>query len=112
MKKYIIIKADTNDGDYVIEKTIISDEDLVKLKEILSKMPRQKHWEGGFLKSMRYETREIGNDDKKDSEYNYITNEEKEFLNDYLPSGDKNYSGIHTIEDVELLEVVNETKLI
>ena len=31
MKKYIIITADTNDGDYVIEKSEITDEQIIKI---------------------------------------------------------------------------------
>lgn len=107
MKQYIVIEADINDGDYVIEKTEITEEEIVKVEEIISKMPRQKDYTGNEQKCIRYETREIGNDDRDDSAYNYITNEEKRFLAKFLPSGDYNYAGIHTIENID---IVSESK--
>lgn len=103
MKKYIVIKADINDGDYSTEETEVTDEQIIKLKEILAKMPRQKNYKG---EEIRYETREIGNDDKEDSDYQYITYEEKKFLSKFLPSGDYNYSGIHTIESIRIVQEV------
>lgn len=106
MKKYIVIEADINDGDYVTQKTEITDEQIIKLKEILAKMPRQKNYKGEELPEIRYETREIGNDDKEDSDYQYITYEEKQFLSKFLPSGDYNYSGIHTIENIQIVQKV------
>lgn len=98
MSKYIIIKADINDADYVTEKTKITEEEIIKIKQILDKMPNNGN-------SIDYKTGELGNDDEDDSEYNYITNEEKNFLSKFLPSGEYNYSGIHTIESVEIVEV-------
>lgn len=104
MKKYIVIEADTNDCDYVTDKKEITDEEIIKIKEILAKMPRQKNYKGEELSKIRYETREIGNDDKKDSDYQYITYEEKVFLSNFLPSGDPNYPGIHTIVNVDIFQ--------
>lgn len=104
MQKYIVIEADINDGDYVTEKTKVTDEEIIKIKEILAKMPKQKDYKGEQLPEIKYETREIGNDDKKNSNYQHITYEEKQFLSKFLPSGDYNYSGIHTIENVEIVQ--------
>lgn len=104
MQKYIVIEADINDGDYVTEKTVITDEEIIKIKEILGKMPKQKNHKGEDLPEIRYETREIGDDDKENSDYDYITYEEKQFLNKFLPSGDYNYAGIHTIENVHIVQ--------
>lgn len=104
MKKYIVIQADTNDGDYVIEKTEITDEEIIKIKEILAKMPRYKNYKGEETSKIRYETREMGNDDIKDADYQHITYEEKVFLSNFLPLGDPNYPGIHTIIDVEIVQ--------
>ena len=103
VKKYIIIKADINDGDYVSEKTLISDEEIVRVKEILTKMPKT-IYEGEEFPEIRYETKELGNDDRKNSNYNHITYEEKQFLNEFLPIGDANCPGIHTIVGVEIVQ--------
>ena len=97
MVKYIVITADINDGDYVTEKTEVTDEEIIRLKEILAKMPKD-------YESIRYETRELGNDDEENSDYQHITYEEKQFLSKFLPSGDYNYSGIHTIKNVDIVQ--------
>lgn len=100
----VIIKADYNDGDYDMCKTEINEEDLIKLKSILDKMPKST----GYYTRIRYETQEIGDDDKHNSKYQYITPEEKDFLGEYLPLGDPSYSGIHTIESVEVVEIIEK----
>lgn len=97
MDKFILITGDYNDGDYTTKETPISDEEIVKIKEIIRKMPKDHS-------CIRYETREIGNDDKEDSDYSYISNEEKLFLERFLPTGDPNYTGIHTIESIEIIK--------
>jgi hypothetical protein len=97
MAKYIAIEGDYNDGDYTTEISEITDEQIIKIKEILAKMPIERE-------CIRYETRDIGNDDQKDSNYDFITYEEKRFLSEFLPSGDSNYPGIHTIESVDIFE--------
>jgi len=104
MNKYIVIEADINDGDYVTEKTLVTDEEIIKIKEILGKMPKQKDHKGNELPEIRYETKEIGDDDKENSNYNYISYEEKQFLNKFLPLGDHGYPGIHTIEYVQIVQ--------
>jgi len=35
MKKYIVIKADTNDGDYVSEKSEITDYQIEQIKPLI-----------------------------------------------------------------------------
>jgi hypothetical protein len=73
MNLFITITADHNDGNYLTEKLPITPEQLTKIKSILSKMPKNSDNE------IEYETRELGDDDKEFSNYNYITFEEKEF---------------------------------
>lgn len=100
MKKYIIIKADTNDGDYVTEKTLISDEEVEKVKYILSKMDT--------THKIRWETLDQANS-KVWEQHPELTEEEAEFLYEFVPSGEY---GVHTIESIEIIEVVNEIKLL
>jgi hypothetical protein len=99
--KEIVITGDTNDGDYVTEITEISDEEIIRIKEILNKMPKK----GYFI---RYKTEEMGTDDQENSDYQHITYEEKQFLGRFLPYGDSNYPGIHTIEDVYIVEQLED----
>ena len=98
-KYFVLIKADINDGDYVYSSTLISSKDCKKLQEILDKMPKNS------CNQISYETGEIGDDNVSD-DYNYITKEEKDFLSKYLPFGDPNYPGIHTICEVQILREV------
>lgn len=99
MKKYIIVEADTNDGDYITEKSIITDEKIIKLKEILNKCEIDS-WGRGDMK-----------DDDNDPKILYpeLTGEEIEFIEDFLPFGEY---GIHTIESIEILEISNEERLL
>lgn len=97
MKQFVVIKADNNDADYVYSSNIIGLKESKKLKEILDKMPKNSSGE------IPYETQEIGNDDKS-SNYSYITQKEKDFLGSYLPFGDPNYGGIHTICEVQIMQ--------
>jgi len=97
MSKFVVIEGDYNDGDYSLEKNPITEEELIRLKEIVSKMPK----EGEYI---LYETREHGDDDKPGSNYDFITDEEKDFLSKFLPDGDSNYPGIHTIESIFIME--------
>lgn len=104
MIKYVIIEADINDDDYVTESTVITDEEISKLKEVLAKMPKIKNHKGEELSEIIYETREMGDDDKEESSYQHITYEEKQFLSKFLPSGDYNYLGIHTIVNIKIVQ--------
>lgn len=99
MKKFVQITGDYNDGDYDIELTEISDEDIESLKTIISKMP---HTGDKLYQSIPYETREIGNDDKSDELYPHITQSDKDFLKRFLPIGESNYQGIHTITEIKI----------
>ena len=96
MKKYIIITADTNDGDYVIEKSEITDEQIIKITPIIEALKLN---DGDFT------TNEMGNSGEKQfgSFLGY------ELFRQFCPSGEY---GIHTIESIEILEVVNEIKLL
>lgn len=108
MKQYIIIEADTNDGDYITEVTEISDEQVIQIKEILSKMPKTKNHLGVDLNQIPYKIRNIGKDDREDSNYNHISFEEKEILSKFLPCGDPDYPGIHTITEVSIVKLLEK----
>ena len=109
MKKYVIIEADTNDGDYISEKNLITDEHIQTLKEIIGKLPRQKKYGGGFAKSIPFETGEMGNTAEDLIDDKIITLKEAEFLRGFLPFGEY---GIHTIESVDILTVLEEEFLL
>lgn len=94
-KKYIIITADTNDGDYIIEKNLIDDENIEIIKPIISEIIKNN---GDFRCG------DIGNSgiDLYGEMNGY------DIFYEYIPYGEH---GIHTIESIEIIEVSNEYKL-
>lgn len=96
MKKYIIINADYNDGDYVTEKSLITDEELILIQPIIDGL---KENDGDFTTLDQGDSGEeqFGKFEGFDTFYNFI------------PSAEY---GIHTIESIEILEVINEIRLL
>lgn len=102
MSKLVLIEGDTNDGDYVTEKTKISDDDILKLRNIISKLEREKLHGGGYGKSVRWETGEMQSKSLEE-QHPELSFEEIKFVNELCPHGEH---GIHTIESVEIVEEV------
>ena len=107
MKKYLVIIADYNDGDCISSKKEISDKKLLELEPVFKVLKAQQE-----LTSHNWETDECS--DKCTPKKLYIktgklTEEQVDLLDEYLPSGEY---GIHTIQSIELIEVVNEIKLL
>lgn len=102
MKQYCIIVGDTNDADYITEKTEITDEEILELKWILSRIGSgDSNW------NTRYELDE--NDAATIKYKDIFTNEQFTLMNKFVPSAEY---GIHTIESVEILLVQKEYKLL
>lgn len=103
MKKYIIIKADTNDGDYITNQSIITDEKIEQLKTALSKIKDSNYslsWGTGDM---------LEEDNDPNILYPELTPAEFNLIENYIPHGEY---GIHTIESIDILEVINEEKLL
>jgi hypothetical protein len=99
MKKYIIIKADTNDADYVTEVSEITDEQIELIKpviEAIKNAPKDKHGWGH-----NYETGEIVDEDDAEELYGHL--EGFKTFDSFVPYGDSNYPGIHTIKSVMIV---------
>jgi hypothetical protein len=104
MKKYISITADTNDGDYVTEITEITDEQIKLIKpviEAIKNAPKDKHGWGN-----NYETGEMIN--KSDAKKLYGHLEGFDTFDSFVPSGDDNYPGVHTIEKIKIFQLLDE----
>ena len=103
--KYIIIKADTNDGDYVTEVSLITDEQIEKIRPVIeaikSFVPSKEHGHNWPTGEMAYYegTPEIIYQDKLGR---HLIN----LFNDFVPEGDPNYPGIYTIESVKIVELI------
>ena len=94
MKKYIIISADENDGDYITKKSSVSDIQIEDLKIILAIIGIRKH---------NWDNTDIENLIEKYS--GLLTKEQIMFFNKYVPCNDY---GVHTIVKVEIIEVLKE----
>jgi hypothetical protein len=104
MKKYIIIKADTNDADYFTEVSEITDEQIELIKpviEAIKNAPKDKHGWGH-----NYETGEAV--DKADAEELYGHLEGFKTFDKFVPNGDENYPGVHTIESIMIVSEVEK----
>jgi hypothetical protein len=91
LKKKLVIKADWNDGDYVVETCTITDNQLIKLIPIFNKIKKYKsgnNWEDIT---------------------NYLSEEEYELILNYVPSGPDSCD-IHTIESIVVQEIISEKK--
>lgn len=115
MKKYLIITADTNDADYVREKTEITDEELEVITPVIEAIKAYDN--DKTIKYQKWNWWRIDNSyrDNPTPEKLYVENgkctqEALEIFESYVPSGGDN--GVHTIESIELLEVVNEIQLL
>lgn len=98
MTKYIIITADTNDGDYATEKSVITDEQIKLILPIIEEINKN---------NGQYGKGDVGEDFNAEENYGHLEN--FELFDEFTPYGEY---GIHTIESIEILEVINETKLL
>lgn len=99
--KHLLVKADSNDGDYLYELSVISEEELIEFKNLFSKLQKNIY---GRINWGRYDLLEPSNDPRiiyKD----ILTEDDIEFIEDYIPSGEY---GIHTIESVKVIEIIEE----
>ena len=114
MKKYIVITADMNDGDYTTEISLIKDiEEWITKEEIEQLFTKL----GNVLKehSPKHGHNWPTYDGSKETPYTlysgYLTEEEIETIQElgYIPYGE---DGIHTIKSIEILTVIEKLKLL
>ena len=99
MNKFVIIQADTNDADYITGKSAITDEHIELMKPIIAalKVRRDNNkW------CHNWETSSYGpwEGEPKDMYKGILTEEQIDFFNHYVPTGE---DGIHTIESIEIV---------
>lgn len=100
MNKILIVTADVNDGDYMINYDFITDEEIIKIKHILSIIKLNDYrWETG-------EFRDKNNGPHQDYVLNNVlTDADIEFFDQFCPVGDPNFPGIHTIVKVVVANI-------
>lgn len=118
MKKYIIIKADVNDGDYISSKHEITDENLEIVKPIIQAI--NEFNEDKSIKYQKYNWWTMDDHSRGSSPEQYLSPEERykdkvsqeafDYFNELLPYMDN--ENIHTIESIELLEVSKQERLL
>lgn len=115
MKKYILIEADTNDGDYIMEKNEITDETLELIMPVIQAIKDFKPYIGTRLdyKSLHgnnFPTNDCCREDlgEKSAKELYGHLEGYDYFREMCPSSEY---GIHTISDVTVLVVTEEIKL-
>lgn len=100
----LIIKGDTNDGDYISEKNPISNKDLEKIREIISALREankriDKKTGKSQYGNVKWESGDIGDPEIYASK-GILTLDEIDFFSQYTPHGEH---GIHTIVSIEVV---------
>ena len=117
MKKYIEIKADTNDGDYITKRSEITDAEIELLKPLIEKIKNFKPYIGTkpdrwkYLHNHNFCSGDRLREDlgEKSPEELYGEDEALKLFNELIPCGEY---GIHTIESIKILEIFNEINLL
>ena len=98
MKKYILIEGDYNDGDYDSNLSEITDEQIEFIKPIIKAIKENNNsYYSGEIASK-------GESAKED--YGHL--ECYEFFDQLTPNGDYGYPGIHTIESINIIQILEE----
>lgn len=116
MKQVIIIKADTNDADYITEETLVTDPKQI---EIVTKMARllkefKPYKSGTWTHSSNFPWNDNVREDlgAKPAEEIYkglMPEEDLEYFKDMCPYGEY---GIHTIESIRIITITEDTDLL
>lgn len=115
MKKYIIITADTNDADYITSKNEITDEILLELQLVIKCLQdRYKLYQetGEWKYNHNWEVGDFNNGYTPEELYietGLLTQDQVNLMNEFIPNDEY---GIHTIESIEILTVIEELKLL
>jgi hypothetical protein len=119
-KKFLFIKADTNDADYVESMEAISDEQLKKfmplIKAIKDFKPYKTKSELGSSwthdnnwPDSEYNREDLGEKSVNEIYKDVVSEEVMEEFRDFVPYGEH---GVHTIESIKVYEVSNVKELL
>ena len=100
--KYLIIKVDTNDADYVSNINKISDEDILAIMPLINALKAfsdANRWEHNYPRGECHRP-DMGEKSVKEL-YPDITEETFDIFNGFLPSTEY---GFHTIESIDVIE--------
>lgn len=98
---HIIITADMNDGDFVTKVSQITSDELAIIKPVI-KVLNENRGRWGTLEM-------IENDNDPVKIYKgKLSTHQIDLFNQFVPTGDSNYPGVHTIESVKIVNVVED----
>ena len=113
MARTITVKADTNDADYIVNTQPLIEAHLPTIRKVIEAIKDfdSKHQRGTgqynwYAREHGYGRRRPG---PREVYEDILTEEEIELFEEYIPHGE---DGIHTIESVEIYEVINKEKLL
>jgi hypothetical protein len=106
--KVLLIKADTNDADYVISENIIKDDELEKILHIIDVVKTKTASMTGWSRH-NWPWGEYSDNTPSELYEGLLTEDEIEMFQEYLPYGE---FGIHTIISIKLLHVEREEDLL
>ncbi len=110
MKKILIVKADCNDGDYIEESNEITIAQLHKFAPMfkaIGETPGHNFESGDCVRTESWDEvyRKTVGKDMTEDEWEEYTEE----FSDFVPHGEY---GIHSIESIRVLTVIEEEKLV
>jgi hypothetical protein len=104
-KQYlVIVKADTNDGDYISDTKEYGEAEYLEIKERLARILPIVKKQGG-----KWEKSEMGNSASEYVRKRLLTEEDADWFDDFTPNGEY---GIHTVESVTVYEIVGKQELL
>lgn len=117
MKKYLIVKADTNDADFITRKEEITDDQLAELQPLFEAIRNFKPYKGkdttwNHSHDNNYPTGDCHREDlgELSAEELYGNIQGFQLFDESFCPYDE--YGIHTIESVDVLVVTDEKKII
>lgn len=112
MARTIRVRADTNDADYIDNIQTLNEEDLPTILKVIAAIKEfdATHRRGSGQYNW-YARDSYGRDRPGPREVyeDVLTEEDIEIFEEYIPCGE---DGIHTIESVEIYEVINKEVLL
>jgi hypothetical protein len=123
MKQYIVIEADTNDADYVMQKTAITSEELELIMPVITAIADFRPYQGkskrggsDWVHRHNFPIGEVVREDlgELSAEDYYVgkglvTPEQFEMFYELVPYSEY---GIHTVKSIELITVAKEETLL
>ena len=119
--KYLYINVDTNDGDYISSLNQITDEELIKILPVIeaiknfkpytTKQTKYSHHETTWTHDNNYPSGDVCREDLGEKSAFELYGHYPGFYDfDYYVPGCE--YGMHTIESILVLDVLNEEKLL